>query len=117
LRPGSGGDGQHRGGLGAIYEIELLEDSAEAFVFGERSKVAPQGIFGGKPALPNVFEYCQNGEWKRPPMLSKMLGIHLKKGDRVRLQTPGGGGWGDPALRSAQDRANDIALGYTRENT
>ena len=117
LRPGSGGDGQHRGGLGAIYEIELLEDSAEAFVFGERSKVAPQGIHGGKPALPNVFEYCQNGEWKRPPMLSKMLGIQLKKGDRVRLQTPGGGGWGDPALRSAQDRANDIALGYTRENT
>ena len=50
-------------------------------------------------------------------MLSKMLGIQLKKGDRVRLQTPGGGGWGDPALRSAQDRANDIALGYTRENT
>ncbi len=117
LRPGSGGDGQHRGGLGAIYEIELLEDSAEVFIFGERSKVAPQGIHGGKPALPNVFEYCQNGEWKRPPMLSKMLGIQLKKGDCVRLQTPGGGGWGDPALRSAQDRANDAALGYTQENT
>jgi N-methylhydantoinase B len=117
LRPGSGGDGQHRGGLGAIYEIELLEDSAEGFVFGERSKVAPQGIHGGKPALPNVFEYCQNGEWKRPPMLSKMLGIQLKKGDRVRLQTPGGGGWGDPALRSPQDRERDAALGVTQENT
>lgn len=115
LRPGSGGDGQHRGGLGAIYEIELLEDSAEAFVFGERSKVAPQGIHGGQPALANVFEYCQAGVWKRPPMLSKMLGIQLKKGDRVRLQTPGGGGWGDPAARSAQDRGRDAALGYTQE--
>jgi N-methylhydantoinase B len=113
LRPGSGGDGQHRGGLGAIYEIELLEDSAEAFVFGERSKVAPQGIHGGKPALPNVFAYCQNGEWKRPPMLSKMLGIQLKKGDRVRLETPGGGGWGDPALRAAHDRALDAAMATT----
>jgi N-methylhydantoinase B len=115
LRPGSGGDGQHRGGLGAIYEIELLEDSAEAFIFGERGKSAPKGIHGGQPALPNVFEYCQNGEWKTPPMVSKMLGIHLKKGDRVRLQTPGGGGWGSPTERSAQDRAKDSALGYTKE--
>ncbi len=115
LRPGSGGDGQHRGGLGAIYEIELLEDSAEAFIFGERGKSAPKGIHGGQPALPNVFEYCQNGEWKTPPMVSKMLGIHLKKGDRVRLQTPGGGGWGSPAERSEQDRAKDSALGYTKE--
>ena len=115
LRPGSGGDGQHRGGLGAIYEIELLEDSAEAFIFGERGKSAPKGIHGGQPALPNVFEYCQNGEWKTPPMVSKMLGIQLKKGDRVRLQTPGGGGWGAPADRTAKDRASDTALGYTKE--
>jgi N-methylhydantoinase B len=48
-------------------------------------------------------------------MVSKMLGIHLKKGDRVRLQTPGGGGWGSPTERSAQDRAKDSALGYTKE--
>ena len=115
LRPGSGGDGQHRGGLGAIYEMELLEDSAEAFIFGERGKSAPKGIHGGQPALPNVFEYCQNGEWKTPPMVSKMLGIQLKKGDRVRLQTPGGGGWGAPADRTEQDRASDTALGYTKE--
>ena len=47
LRPDSAGDGRHRGGLGAIYEIELLEDSAEAFVFGERGRSAPQGIAGG----------------------------------------------------------------------
>lgn len=115
LRPGSGGDGEHRGGLGAIYEIELLEDSAEAFIFGERGKSAPKGIHGGQPALPNVFEYCQNGEWKAPPMVSKMLGIRLKKGDRVRLQTPGGGGWGTPVNRSNDDRQRDAALGYTKE--
>ena len=117
LRPGSGGDGQHRGGLGAIYEIELLEDSAEAFIFGERGKSSPKGIHGGEPALPNVFEYCQNGEWKTPPMVSKMLGIQLKKGDRVRLQTPGGGGWGAAADRSIEHRQRDAALGYTKEPT
>jgi len=115
LREGSGGDGQHRGGLGAVYEIELLEDSAEAFIFGERGKAPPQGIHGGQPALPNVFEYENNGQWQCPPMVSKMLGIRLKKGERVRLSTPGGGGWGDPAARSAADRARDAELGYTQE--
>ena len=115
LRPGSGGDGRHRGGLGAVYEIELLEDSAEAFIFGERGKAPPQGIHGGQPALPNVFEYQQQGQWLRPPMVSKMLGIRLQRGDRVRLSTPGGGGWGDPRQRSADERARDAELGYTQE--
>ena len=115
LRPGSGGDGRHRGGLGAVYEIELLEDSAEAFIFGERGKAPPQGIHGGQPALPNVFEYQQQGQWLRPPMVSKMLGIRLQRGDRVRLSTPGGGGWGDPRERSADARARDAELGYTQE--
>ena len=45
-------------------------------------------------------------------MVSKMLGIHLKKGERVRLQTPGGGGWGPASQRSAQARAQDVQQGY-----
>ncbi len=117
LRPGSGGDGLHRGGLGAIYEIELLEEAAEAFIFGERGKAPPQGVHGGQPALPNVFEYQSQGQWLRPPMVSKMLGIRLNKGERVRLSTPGGGGWGDPAQRSAADRARDADLGYIPDDS
>lgn len=113
LRPGSGGAGQHRGGLGAIYEIELLEEAAEAFIFGERGTSPPKGIHGGGPALPNVFAYRQAGQWHTPPMVSKMLGIKLAKGDRVRLQTPGGGGWGPASARSAADLARDQALGLT----
>ncbi|NDB43075.1 MAG: hydantoinase B/oxoprolinase family protein [Betaproteobacteria bacterium] len=112
LRANSGGDGLHRGGLGAVYEIELLEESAEAFIFGERGKASPKGIAGGQPALPNVFEYENEGVWKTPPMVSKMLGIRLKKGERVRLQTPGGGGWGKPSDRSAEARAKDIEAAY-----
>ena len=112
LRPDSGGDGEHRGGLGAIYEIELLEEQAEAFIFGERGKASPKGIAGGQEALPNVFEYQQDGLWQRPPMVSKMLGIRLKKGERVRLQTPGGGGYGDARQRSPVARAQDIQQGF-----
>ena len=43
LRPDSAGPGRHRGGLGAIYEIELLEREADVFLFGERGRSAPRG--------------------------------------------------------------------------
>ncbi len=112
LRTNSGGDGTHRGGLGAVYEIELLEENAEAFIFGERGKASPKGIAGGSDALPNAFSYQHKGEWHKPPMVSKMLGIRLQKGERVRLETPGGGGWGPAAQRDAAARAHDQALGY-----
>lgn len=112
LRADSGGDGQYRGGLGANYEIELLEQAAEVFIFGERGKSAPKGIAGGGPAAVNVFSYQNNNEWKTPPMVSKMVGIKLKQGERVRLQTPGGGGYGAPADRLQSSRERDQALGY-----
>jgi N-methylhydantoinase B len=112
LRDGSGGDGTHRGGLGAVYEIELLEAQAEAFLFGERARSAPKGAAGGGEAAPNRFSWWHDGAWHVPPMGSKMLGIRLARGDRVRLETPGGGGWGPPAGRSAAARAADAALGY-----
>lgn len=112
LRPDSAGDGAHRGGLGAIYEIELLEDSAEAFIFGERGRSAPKGIAGGGQAALNVFRYQQDGQWLSPPMSSKMLGIRLQRGDRVRLETPGGGGYGDPARRDPAAREHDRKMGY-----
>ena len=117
LRPNSGGAGTHRGGLGAVYEIELLEESAEAFIFGERGKAPPKGIAGGDNALPNVFSYQHEGQWCKPPMVSKMLGIHLKKGERVRLETPGGGGWGPAAHRDATVHQHDVALGYVSDSS
>ena len=117
LRANSGGDGTHRGGLGAVYEIELLEESAEAFIFGERGKAPPKGIAGGGNALPNVFSYQHKGQWCQPPMVSKMLGIQLKKGERVRLETPGGGGWGPAAGRDTAARAHDVTLGYVSDST
>jgi N-methylhydantoinase B len=112
LRQDSGGDGQFRGGLGANYEIELLEQHAEVFIFGERGKSAPKGIAGGKSAARNAFTYQNSGEWKIPPMVSKMVGMKLEKGERVRLQTPGGGGYGLSSDRLPSARERDQALGY-----
>ncbi len=112
LRPDSAGAGQHRGGLGATYEIEVLEESAEAFLFGERGRFAPQGVQGGGTGAMNVFHHEQADGWKTPPLASKMLGIKLTKGQAVRLDTPGGGGYGPATNRDAQEVARDVALGY-----
>ncbi|MEL0304835.1 MAG: hydantoinase B/oxoprolinase family protein, partial [Rhodobiaceae bacterium] len=117
LRPDSGGEGQHRGGLGAVYEIELLEESATAFLFGERGKFAPPGVAGGGAGAANRFYFdsdspaAENGR-ESPPLVSKMTGISLKRGQRVRLETPGGGGYGDAAKRTDDQHQQDLAQGY-----
>ncbi|MEL6233609.1 MAG: hydantoinase B/oxoprolinase family protein [Pseudomonadota bacterium] len=112
LRPDSGGPGTHRGGLGAVYEIALRAAAAEAFLFGERGRHPPPGIAGGSPALPNAFVYETGDGWAEPPMASKMTGIAMREGGRLRLETPGGGGYGAPQGRSAEAVARDVALGY-----
>jgi N-methylhydantoinase B len=112
LRPDSGGPGRHRGGLGAIYEIELLEEKADVFLFGERGKYPPLGVVGGQPGALNRFSYQQDDGEHTPPMVSKMVGIKLKKGQRLRLETPGGGGYGAPFEREPQAVARDVALGF-----
>lgn len=113
LRTDSAGSGMYRGGLGATYEIEVLEESgAKAFLFGERGKYAPSGVVGGGNAALNVFTYEQDGGWQNPPMTSKMVGINLKQGQSVRLDTPGGGGYGTPSKRPPESVARDVAAGY-----
>jgi len=117
LRPDSAGAGKYRGGAGAIYEIEVLEEQgAEAFLFGERGCHKPKGIVGGKDAALNVFEYEQNQTWNTPPLVSKMRGIRLLKGEAVRLATPGGGGYGPASQRNPASIRNDIRQGLITEH-
>jgi N-methylhydantoinase B len=109
LRPDSAGAGQHRGGMGAIYEIEVLEENgADAFLFGERGRFSPKGIVGGGDAAMNVFHYQQHDGWAKPEMVSKMRGIRLQQGQAVRLETPGGGGYGQSRLRDSVQIAKDV---------
>lgn len=112
LRPDSGGPGEHRGGLGAIYELALMAEEAEAFLFGERGRHPPPGVAGGLPAAPNRFAWEGATGWNAPPMTSKMTGIRLRRDQRLRLETPGGGGHGDPARRDPAAVARDVAQGY-----
>ena len=113
LRPDSGGPGRHRGGLGAIYEIEALSPGgAEVFVLGERGKYPPFGVNGGAPAALNRFVYETDAGEKTPPLVSKATDIHIRQGQKVRLETPGGGGFGEPATRDPREVARDVRLGY-----
>jgi N-methylhydantoinase B len=113
LRPDSGGPGKHRGGLGAIYEIEALADGgAEVFLLGERGKYPPPGANGGGSAALNRFIFeTDNGE-ATPPLVSKVTDVKIRRGQKVRLETPGGGGFGDPHLRDPERVARDVRLGY-----
>ena len=114
LRPDSAGPGYHRGGLGTIHEIEVLNDATMSLL-GERGKVAPFGIAGGGSAALNVFSWQTDEGWQSSPMVSKVTDVTLRKGQRLRLETPGGGGFGDPATRDPDALSRDMRLGYVSE--
>jgi N-methylhydantoinase B len=91
LRPGSGGDGKYRGGDGIIREIEMLAD-AEVTLLADRRDRGPYGLAGGKDGAPGravVIRLDGSSE-----ELSGKFNIRLRKGERIRIETPGGGGWG-----------------------
>jgi len=111
LRPNSGGVGTHRGGLGAVYEIEVLTD-AQVSLLGERGTVGPFGVVGGGSGALNRFAWQADDGDRSPPLVSKVTDVTIRAGRRVRLETPGGGGWGPPAQRDAAAATRDLRLGY-----
>ncbi|MGQ0664826.1 MAG: hydantoinase B/oxoprolinase family protein [Pseudomonadota bacterium] len=115
LRPDSGGPGRKRGGLGAVYEIELLEDRADLFLFGERGRFPPPGVAGGRPGAVNRFAYPEGDRMATPALASKLSGAALARGQFVRLETPGGGGYGPPLARDPEAVASDVRLGYVSQ--
>lgn len=114
LREGSGGAGRHRGGFGLDYEIELRRGQATASFVMDHGRFGPPGAIGGKDGAPNQVTLYRDGVAMTPEHLSKAQDIPLKAGDRVRVQTPGGGGYGDPFERDPEAVARDVRLGrYT----
>ncbi len=114
LHEGSGGAGTHRGGFGLDYEVELLRGTARASLVMDHGRFGPQGALGGGDGACNRVEITRGGETLIPEHLSKAQDIPLAPGDRVRVRTPGGGGYGDPALRDSAAIAEDVRLGrYT----
>lgn len=111
LHEGSGGAGQHRGGFGLDYEVELLRGTARASFVMDHGRTGPLGALGGANGAVNRVEIMCAGQVFTPPHLSKAQDIVLQPGDSVRVRTPGGGGYGDPALRDPALVAEDVRLG------
>jgi N-methylhydantoinase B len=92
LRPNSGGAGKHRGGDGIIRELELLGD-AQVTLLADRRKTQPWGLAGGDPGtLGQTTIVDHNAEEKLPGKCTR----ELRAGTRIRIESPGGGGWGKP---------------------
>ena len=110
LRPDSGGDGKHRGGLGFRRAYRVLGPDVTLTTMIERRIVAPYGLFGGKPAAP--FRITLNPGTPGERDVGGKETMKLAQGDLVLLETCGGGGYGDPAERPVADREADRREGY-----
>jgi N-methylhydantoinase B len=98
LRAGSGGGGAQRGGDGVVREYEMLT-SVTVTMISERRAVAPWGIAGGEAGQPgrNILIHSNGTEEMLPSKFTR----RLHTGDRLRVETPGGGGWGEVKMRAA----------------
>ncbi|QNI34742.1 hydantoinase B/oxoprolinase family protein [Alloacidobacterium dinghuense] len=90
-RSGSGGKGRFSGGDGLVRELELLTD-AQVTLLADRQRIGPYGLHGGADGTPGRVFIRHEGEEKRIP---GKCSIRAVKGDIIRVETPGGGGWGD----------------------
>jgi N-methylhydantoinase B len=110
LVPDSAGAGRFRGGLGLLREWRV--DSPECFFTANMDRFvhAPYGLAGGLPASVGRLVLTRDGE--EIALAPKADNVPLVKGDRVRLETSGGGGFGNPATRAAASVERDLALGY-----
>ena len=107
LRPDSGGDGEYRGGLGQVIEIEPAPGHEFDFsAMFDRVGHAAKGRDGGQPGAAGIVA-LDDGTRLKPKGWQ-----HVPAGRRLVLQLPGGGGYGDPARCDPTARANDISKGY-----
>ncbi|KAE8271287.1 hypothetical protein A4X09_0g1032 [Tilletia walkeri] len=132
LRPNSGGAGKYTGGCGVIRDIEFLSPSIQVSILSERRVFAPYGLKGGQDAMRGrnlwikrrreadgdlVRAHGDEDKEAKPKMMAdKTRTINMGgkttarfgRGDRIVIQTPGGGGWGPPGeAEGAADEGQD----------
>jgi len=103
LRRGSGGDGRHSGGDGVVRAYEV-ERQAEVTLMTESRRRTPYGLQGGesgKPGLNLRLGDEEQDENRRCEELSGKCTMSLEPGEQLRIETPGGGGWGEPSAEGS----------------
>jgi N-methylhydantoinase B len=109
LRPGSAGDGAHRGGLGLRRAYRVLAPQATVTTMLDRRVIPPWGVAGGADGLP--FRITLNPGPGERQVRGKET-VTVRQGDVLLVETSGGGGYGPPADRDADARADDRRQGY-----
>jgi N-methylhydantoinase B len=112
FRPDSGGAGQYRGGPGGI--VEMVVETAEPAVgntAGDGVRHGACGILGGEDGLPHRYMLYSGNQAPRA-IKTKEVGLVIRPGDRLVLESGGGGGWGDPAQRDPAAAATDVRNGF-----
>ncbi|MDA1053327.1 MAG: hydantoinase B/oxoprolinase family protein [Planctomycetota bacterium] len=94
IREGSGGAGKHKGGNGIVRRIEFLEPLEVSTICQRRAAWAPYGVAGGASGQTgaNSIRYADG----RDEALSGSVQLHVDAGDTITIETPGGGGFGEP---------------------
>ncbi len=110
LISGSGGLGAQRGGLGLSREWRVDAERATFTAQMDRFRFQPYGLDGGQPGAAGHLYLIRDGA--RTALHSKVSNLPLQRGDRIRLETSGGGGYGAPSARRAAAATRDRALGY-----
>jgi N-methylhydantoinase B len=112
FRPDSGGDGQYRGGPGSSMKLEIeIDQPARANTAGDGVRHGACGLFGGADGLPHRYVLRSRGRADRV-LKTKEIGIAIRPGDVIHVESGGGGGWGDPRKRAESARAEDLVHGF-----
>jgi N-methylhydantoinase B len=110
-RVGTGGAGRYRGGNGTMFEIEVLSPNTRLTVYADRFGRGAGGHHrGGRGETTEVAVFA-NGHWQTPEGIGRLHGHLASTGDRVRIQTAGGGGYGHPYERAIRLLADDVISG------
>ncbi len=106
LRDGSGGAGEHRGGMGVVRDYRILADDVTVSLSSERQNVPAQGLADGQAGRAGEFVLNPGAadERKLPAAAGE---VALPRDALLRIATPGGGGYGDPAARDPASRRRD----------
>ena len=108
LRPGSGGLGKYRGGLGIVREYLAL-DRVRVSIAGNRVRSRPWGLNGGLPGKPARYMVIRGSGVVE--QLQPIASVELAPGERLVVETPGGGGYGDPCERPESSIREDVVDG------
>jgi N-methylhydantoinase B len=112
FRPDSGGDGKYRGGPGGIVEMVVeIEEPALANTAGDGVVHGACGILGGEDGAPHRY-VLYSGNREPRAIRTKETGLVIGPGDRLMLESGGGGGWGDPGERGDADKIRDAESGF-----